>query len=1147
MLNVVLITNSFKTMKKNELINGSAFSFRRWKIILIMKLQILLILGIVFQTFAGSVDAQNKKLNLDFKNQTLKEILATIEKESEFSVIYQDEQVNSDKTYTVKFDQKLVTEVLGQILPQENLDYQIKGRVIVVVPKNSISENVGKQGDVSGKVTDNDGLPLPGVTVVIKGTTQGAVTGINGEFTLSGINSETTLQFSFVGMRSQEIVVGNQSTINITMKVDAIGLEEVVAVGYATQKKVNLTGSVVQVNTDDLASSAVTNTSSALQGKSSGVTVSQNSGLAGEDNSSVKIRGIGTLNAGQDPLVLVDGIQMNMNSVDPMDIENISILKDAASAAIYGSRAANGVILITTKGGKKGQGTNISYNTYFGIQEVTNVPNLLNAYEHAMLYNEALENDGLSTYFSEDDLANLQNPTYVNDINFPNNLSPAELEDFNNNGYYQDVNYSEMNFRKATLQKHYLSIDGGGENSHGRMGVGYINQEGTRVGNDAESYNIKLNYDVSLFEDKLNVYSKLFYYRNEYNKGASSTGGNWHISPWNGYYFPNGLYGGEADFPDLQLGAYNINSRNEVVGLLGARISLVKNLDIVLEYSQIRNYGKNDIFTPERETYNSWEDVTGANRSEISLESQESLKQTGTATATYGVNLSEKSKLTLLGGTSFEEYNYKMFGASRMDLLNNFQPELSLGSSATMMNWSSATDYAMASFFGRANYNFADRYLFEINFRIDGSSRFASGNQWGTFPSASFGWRISEESFMQDASSVDNLKLRLSYGQLGNQNIDNYAARNILSAQGSYPINNELETTVGIGSLANQKITWETTTMANVGIDMNMYEQFSLAFDLYNKVSKDVLYRIAIPGTVGVNVGPYRNIAEVQNTGWDLSLGWDKRIRKDFNVGAYLNLSGYVNEITQLDSDVPVFLDDALDSKTDQYLYVWQEGQPINAFYGYTAGGIASQEDIDGGLLPDQGFDLTAGDLWYKDTAGNDNAITDEDRGIIGDSHPSLIYSLNLTASWKGFDLSFLMEGITGAEQLLYSAMFRTEFKSLNVNKPADLLNRWTPDNLDARFPKVSSLENKTRVSDFYIEDASYLRGKDLTIGYTIPKTTLSKIGLKHVRVYTNFRNLFTLTEFRGLDPETSDFSDTSKSGVVPPSKVYTIGLQVKL
>lgn len=775
---------------------------------------------------------------------------------------------------------------------------------------------------------------------------------------------------------------------------------------------------------------------------------------------------------------------------------------------------------------------------------------MLNAYEHATLYNEALENDGLPHYFSEDELNSLQNAISVDDVDFPNNLTGEELNQFNTNGYYQDVDYAKMTYRRATLQKHYLSIDGGGENSYGRLGIGYINQEGTRVGNNSETYNIKMNYNASLLDEKIKIYSNFYYFRNEYDKGAPSTRGNWYISPWLGYYYPNELYGGEADMGDLKAGAYDVTTKNQIVGLLGAKISPVENFDIVLEYSQVRNFDKREEFAPYRVTYNFFNDVYGNNRSGISLESLESLKQTGTATASYQFNIDDQSKFAFMGGTSFEKYIYKMFGTSRMDMINNFQPELNLGSSATMMNWSSATDYALASFFGRANYNYADRYLLELNVRMDGSSRFAAGKQWGTFPSASFGWRISEESFMQEASSIDNLKLRLSYGQLGNQNIDNYAARDMLVAfeNGSYPINDELETTVGIGSLANKDITWETTTMGNLGIDMNMLEQFSLSFDYYKKVSSDVLYRIAIPATVGVNEGAYRNIAEVQNIGWDLSLGWDKRYNKDFQLGAYLNISQYQNEISKLsDTETTVFLGSALDENTSSYLYVWQEGQPINSYFGYQVGGIATQEQIDNGLIPEQESDITAGDLWYKDVFGDDNKITDDDRGIIGDPHPDFIYSLNLTAKWKGFDLSLLLEGVQGMDEILYSPMYRPEFSSHVINKPKYLLDRWTVDNQDASIPKLRGLRDKVRMSDYYIEDASYLRGKDLTIGYTLPKNTLHRIGLKNVRLYANFRNLFLLTNFKGVDPETNDYNDTSKAGKVPPSKVYTIGLQVQL
>lgn len=1127
---------------------------------LIMRLSLGLFLLSCINVLAVSSSAQEARMSVKKKNAVIREVLQEIEKHSEYHFVYDNQIVDVEQVVDVDVNNESIYAILDEIFKDQSIGFKVVDNQIILYSREKTIptyQPIQQQVEtISGVVTDVMGDPLPGVNVFEKSNSiNGVITGVDGSYAIRLESGDPTLVFSFIGFSSQEVNVAGRSQIDITLMEDMIGLEEVVAVGYATQKKVNLTGSVTQIKTEDMQSSAVTNTSAALQGKGAGIYISQMSGMAGEDESSIKIRGVGSLNAGQDPLVLVDGVEMDMNDVDPMDIESVSVLKDAASAAIYGSRAANGVILITTKAGKRDQPTTVKYNMYYGIQEVTSMPDMLNAYQHASLYNESLENDGLSPYFSEEDLTRLQGAIHVNNRDFPNNLSAAELDYFNtgDNGYYQDVDYAEMNFQKATIQKHYLSVEGGGENSSARLGIGYLNQEGVRVGNTAESYNIKLNYDASLMDDVVKVYSKLYYFHNEYDRGASSGGGSWSVAPWNQYYYPNGLYGGEADFADLRLGAYDITKENKIVGLIGTRINPIKDLNIVVEYSQVHGFRNTDKFSPYRETYNFWEDVYGENISEIERGSQETMKQTGTATASYKFKVHTNSHLTVLGGSSFEEFTNDNFEASRTQLINNFQPELSLGSAATMANASEATDYALASFFGRVNYNFADRYLFEFNVRADGSSRFAAGNQWGTFPSASFGWRITEESFMRNATAIDNMKLRVSYGQLGNQNIDNYAASSTLTAveanldSKAYPINNELETTVGLNSLANEDITWETTTMANIGVDMSFIQAFDMSLDVYQKVSEDILYRVAVPGTAGVAEGPYRNIAVVENMGWDLSFGYHKTLSNGLKLGANLNLSQYINEVTELDGEGnPVFLDDAYDSKTDKYMYVWQEGHAVNSFYGYTSGGIATQEQIDGGLIPEQGFDIEAGDLWYKDVTG-DGEITDEDRGIIGDPHPDLIYALNLNAKWKGFDVSLLLEGAYGADALLYSSMYRTEFKSTNVNKSTDVLDRWTPDNLDAKYPKLSSLEDKTRVSDFYIEDASYLRGKDLTVGYTLPTSTIAKIGLKHVRVYANFRNLFTITDFRGLDPETYDINDTSRSGVIPPSRVYTFGLQVTL
>jgi len=485
----------------------SIYHGHRKKIIIMRNTAIILMIS-AFQVFATGSYSQTAQLSLKVKDATIKEVLSLIEDQSEFYFLYNSELIDVTRNVDVSVNNAQVDDVLARLFNTNEVDIVMKDRYIVLTPVGG--ESV-QPGTFSGIVTDEADQPMMGVTIVIKGTTQGTITDSEGHFTLSNVPQGSVLVFSFVGMATQEIPLKDQTTLNITMVPDVIGIDEVVAVGYATQRKVNLTGSVVTVETESLETAAYTSTSSILQGKGSGVFVTQSSGEAGVDNATIRIRGIGTLNAGQSALVLVDGVAMDMNSVDPMDIESVSILKDAASAAIYGSRAANGVILITTKSGKKNQKVKVNYNTYYSISQVTDLPDMLNAFEHATLYNEAFTNDGLSPFFTDEEIAYFEDAIHVDDLDFPNNLSEEELAIFNSDaGYYQDVDYAKLYYGKGHIQKHYLSIQSGGEHNSTFFSLGYQDQQGVkRVGNWNTTYNARFNHETNLINDKLNIYANL--------------------------------------------------------------------------------------------------------------------------------------------------------------------------------------------------------------------------------------------------------------------------------------------------------------------------------------------------------------------------------------------------------------------------------------------------------------------------------------------------------------------------------------------------------------------------------------------------------------------------------------------------------------
>jgi len=1121
----------------------SIYHGHRKKIIIMRNTAIILMIS-AFQVFATGSYSQTAQLSLKVKDATIKEVLSLIEDQSEFYFLYNSELIDVTRNVDVSVNNAQVDDVLARLFNTNEVDIVMKDRYIVLTPVGG--ESV-QPGTFSGIVTDEADQPMMGVTIVIKGTTQGTITDSEGHFTLSNVPQGSVLVFSFVGMATQEIPLKDQTTLNITMVPDVIGIDEVVAVGYATQRKVNLTGSVVTVETESLETAAYTSTSSILQGKGSGVFVTQSSGEAGVDNATIRIRGIGTLNAGQSALVLVDGVAMDMNSVDPMDIESVSILKDAASAAIYGSRAANGVILITTKSGKKNQKVKVNYNTYYSISQVTDLPDMLNAFEHATLYNEAFTNDGLSPFFTDEEIAYFEDAIHVDDLDFPNNLSEEELAIFNSDaGYYQDVDYAKLYYGKGHIQKHYLSIQSGGEHNSTFFSLGYQDQQGVkRVGNWNTTYNARFNHETNLINDKLNIYANLRYLRDDYDRGSDNEAGHWTEMPWTGYYFPNGYYANEAgEIQAYKLGAINQNQRNQILGTIGTKIEPVKNLKINLDFSLLSNDVEGKGFSPFLEGYDVLKETVSASISSVEIYSRLSEKHFGNATVNYDFSMGGNHNFSLLAGSSFEDYLVKECRASRASLLNNFQPELVLGDASTMSNTSNAYDMSLASFFGRLNYNFHERYLLELNLRYDGSSRFDQGHQWGLFPSASVAWRITQESFAENWSAVNFLKMRFSYGNLGNQNIAIYAASDILNVDGIYPIGDQLVSVARISSLANKEISWETTTQYNAGIDFGFFRMFSGSFDVYNKLTKDALIRISVPATTGVGSGPYKNIAQVRNTGWDFNLNWRKAIAGQIMINAGMNISGYANEIVDLNSDTPYYFD--YDKNTSSPKYVWMEGEAINSFLGYESGGIATQEDIDGGNLPTQLVTIGPGDLWYKDQTG-DNVISAEDRIILGSPHPDFVYAFNLGLEYKGFDFSMLLQGAYGAETSTLDNLFRGDFRSVK-NRPAFFLDRWTPENPDTYFPRVTLQSMKLPMSDYFIEDISYLRGKEITLGYTVPSKITRRIFVNSLRVYVNMINAFTLTNYRGLDPERPDpSSGASSDSVHPPIKTVSFGLQVQL
>ncbi|ANH80866.1 hypothetical protein A8C56_07630 [Niabella ginsenosidivorans] len=1002
----------------------------------------------------------------------------------------------------------------------------------------SVSLNAQQKTMISGKITTAQGSPLQGVSVSVKNNPiLGTTSDEQGSFRLEAA-PDAILVCSAVGYLTQELSVEGKTALSITMEADTRGLEEVVVIGYGTAKKVNLTGAVSAVSGEEMAKRQVGQTSMALQGVAPGVTITQSTGQPGVDGGTVRVRGIGTLN-NSNPLVLVDGVVMSMDAVDVSSIESISVLKDAASSAIYGSRAANGVILITTKRGKKGK-FSFSYDGYVGKQSATNLPKMVNGLDHIQLLNEAYTNVGLSPLYSDE---------YIN--NYKNNKATDP-------DHYPDVDWQKAVLTGSGIQtNHVITASGGTDRIQFFGSFGYLNQGGLIDNVNFKRYYARLNANVQL-SSKLSGSFDVFLVNTDRQSVAQFPGGSGaalgsttgtalifglmnKLPAVQAVKYSNGLWAEGQNGVNPVAIINNGGFWRETSYPLAGNFSLsYKPFDFLTgKISFAPTYSQPNVrsFVNMVKTY----DPDGALRFTVPAVNtmDQSTDQNKTnqleATLTFSKNVGKHS-LGALAGYQYYTGSNSGFSAFRDNFLFPDYPVLSGGSSANMKNNGYATEWTLISYFGRINYAFDNKYLLEANLRYDGSSRFAAGNKWGAFPSFSAGWRISEEPFMKAAQDVLNeLKLRASWGQLGNQEIGtNYPFAPTVSLDPRYVSNGEVQNGAAIVSLANTDISWETTEMSNIGLDARLWHNLSVSFDYYYKKTRDILLQLSIPKTMGV-AAPFQNAGIVENKGWDLQLDYTSDAAKAFKYGATFTLSDVKNKV--------------LDLKGIQQTgtIVNREGYPINSLYLYKSMGLLSAADFgaDGSYLHAQQFGkLAPGDIRYADLV-EDGIINGSDREVLGSTIPRFTYSLNLNAACKGFDFSVFFQGVGKRDGYLTGNAiqpFLTGGTAYEYQK-----NRWTIDNPDpnAVFPRLAFGEtNNTQLSDFWMKSAAYLRVKNIQLGYTIPKQLLQKAGISQLRIYVSGENLFTMDHFwPGWDPE---IDAASNGSYYPQVKTYNLGINLR-
>jgi TonB-linked SusC/RagA family outer membrane protein len=988
-----------------------------------------------------------------------------------------------------------------------------------LVPINAIKKN---NVTIKGKVVDEKGIGLPGVSVQIKGSSVGAVTDANGLYTLSVPDNLATgsLMYSYLGYVSQEVAIVGRSMINIQLKADANNsLNEVVVVGYGVQKKVSVTGAINTIDAKSIENKPVLNVYQALQGESPNLIIQQSS-LNPGSNVTVNIRGVGTL-GDNTPLVVVDGIVGgNLNTLNPNDIASVTVLKDAGSAAIYGSRAANGVILVTTKGGKLNQKTSVSYNGSYGIQDANVLVEKVPAWENAYYKNESLVNSGLSPAYTPDQI--------------------QQLKDQGNGTW--DI---EHLLHTAPQQSHNFSIVGGGEKSSFYISAGVQDQKSNFIGNGGEGpdfgyqkYNLRLNQSNVIGKFSTNfilLYTKT---RNKTNSigdnnifaDANRVPLNYSWQDDNGNYLTNPIASQYNEYGVLEKGGFNQADNDEIFGAFNGQFNVTNDLRITGEFGgTLQNNG-----TFFRRTQVNFlpSGVYGDDRAVLDGNSKSQLFNTKLY-AEYTKKIASHDFKVQVGASS-ENFSQRGFQLQKT-LTDQLLGTPTTGTLVDPINSSNSlaiNSNSLLSLFGRLNYAYQDKYLFEATARYDASSKFARGNRGSFFPSVSAGWNITRESFMESVkNTVSNLKLRASYGVLGNQNVGNFQYQTTyFNYASAYGFNN-----VPVGGagtlLSNRDLTWEKASTLNIGIDAGFFDnRLTASFDYFNKVTRDILQpRQDIPAIFGAAT-PDFNVAKVRSKGWEASLTYNLRgenVTQSFSV----NLADNQNKLLRLSGGATEQI-----INQDVFQLLRKIGEPITQYYGYeTNGFFQNQADINNSPKI-AGNPVVPGDVKFKDL-NNDGIIDANDKAVLGNPFPRYTFGFTYRLAVKGFDLQLFIQGVGKRETFLRGELVEPFHYGYGATVYQHMTDYWTPNNPDARYPILANIGSPSNTnnwrtgSDLYKYDAAYARLKNVNVGYTLPQTVTKKFGVERFRVSLIGQNLFTLTKLKFIDPETSEFSNNVSTG----------------
>lgn len=984
-------------------------------------------------------------------------------------------------------------------------------------------------GTVTGTVYDSAGDPVIGASIKEKGHDSNAtVTDIDGHFTLQASTKQPTLIVSYIGCAPQEVVATGGS-VKVTLNDNLNDIDEVVVVGYGTQRKANLTGSVAAISSKDIADIPASNSASLLQGRLPGVVLTSAGGQAGNDTPEIRIRGIGTLSDNNDPMVLIDGVEASVSQFAQLaaaDIDNVSVLKDAASAAIYGVRAANGVILVTTKRGTTGKAPTVNYSGSVTIQQATRLPDYVNSYEWAKMYNES---NGREVYTAD---------------------MLQKLQDGSDPDHFANTDWAGELFRTAPMTQHNLSISGGTKDVSYMVSAGYLYQKGILKQTDYKRFNFRSNIDATVkrFKFSLNLSGS----KEDKGEPASDiTGENglmrmlsWFTRPTVPVTYSNGYYGVvdgtsisqtvfKNPFQSMDAG-HKTNDGYRFEGKLAAEVNIWNGLKFrtsaayklhindtssySAKYSKYDSDGNVLYSSTTNSLYNyRWKDNTFLNENILTYNNR------------FGLH-----DVNVLLGHSIQTYREDIDTQYREGFATDNLYEMNAGTVNDQVS-GYAQEYSLQSFFGRIGYNYADRYLFEFNIRHDGSSRMPKSHRYATFPSVSAGWVVTGEKFMENTRNwLNHLKLRASWGKLGNQEIGNYAYTATMSANYNYYFGTDKVIGMAEDIVANDDIRWETTTITDFGLDASLWNsRINVTFDWFNKTTSDILLQLSMPTTfLGTLGAPYQNAGKVRNRGWELAVNYMDH-HGDWSWNAGFSLSAVRNKIVD-NRGIDTYGTNTIN----------REGYAIGSYYGLNAIGIYRTEaDLNrtnskGEVITQNGAAPQLGDIMYEDVDDNGN-IDSNDRVIVGNPFPKLTYSFTLGARWRGFDLTTFWQGQAGVYRYNWSQATITNGGNMSTR----WLDRWSESNPNGSMPRLGNSYNET-YSSFWLDKADYLRLKNLEVGYTFGEGKLAFLGIESMRIYFQSTNLVTFTSFHDYDPEKS--SGDMRADAHPNTKTFSFGVNIK-